>query len=75
MHWSLKPAYREVPGVRIPLSPLKTPENQRFTLVFLYQKLSQACLNEGFGHKIQDALGGLVFRCFWKGSPSRDLLS
>jgi hypothetical protein len=32
-------------------------------------------LNEGFGHKIQDALGGLVFRCFWKGSPSRDLLS
>jgi len=32
-------------------------------------------LSESFGHKIQDAAGGLVFRCFWKGSPSRDLLS
>ena len=37
MHWSWKPAYREVPGVRIPLSPhtqgtklYQNAQNQRF---------------------------------------------
>ena len=62
--------------VLVPLSPPKNTKNQRFTLVFLCPKPSQACLNEGIGHKkLQDAEGGLVFDVFWNGSPSRDLLS
>ena len=51
MHWSWKPAYREVPGVRIPLSPLKSTENQRFTLVFFMPITEISSLNWGFRHK------------------------
>ena len=51
--------------VLVPLSPPKNTKNQRFTLVFLCPKPSQACLNEGIGHKkLQDAVGELVFKRF-----------
>ena len=55
----------------------KTPENQRFTLVFfLCPYANEARFSEREGYKkIQNAKGGLVFKCFWYGSPSRDLLS
>ncbi|MDA9103297.1 hypothetical protein N9J67_00090 [Schleiferiaceae bacterium] len=50
-------------------------ENQRFTLVFLCPKPSQACLSEGIGHKkLQDAAGELVFKRFGT-VPLRVLLS
>ena len=45
MHWSWKPAYREVPGVRIPLpppSPAEVPTERRNAggLFYLYYSLS-----------------------------------
>ena len=61
--------------VLVPLSPPKNTKNQRFTLVFLCPKPSQACLNEGIGHKkLQDAAGELVFKRFGT-VPLRVLLS
>ena len=53
MHWSLKPAYREVPGVRIPLSPQVPVQNLGKTLkikAFSGFFVSSAWQkNEGFG--------------------------
>ena len=61
--------------VLVPLSPPKNTKNQRFTLVFLCPKPSQACLSEGIGHKkLQDAAGELVFKRFGT-VPLRVLLS
>ena len=61
--------------VLVPLSPPKNTKNQRFTLVFLCPKPSQACLSEGIRHKkLQDAAGELVFKRFGT-VPLRVLLS
>jgi hypothetical protein len=37
--------------VLVPLSPLKTPENQRFTLVFLCPYAKEACFSEQDAYK------------------------
>ena len=75
MHWSWKPAYREVPGVRIPLSPPKSLKTSALRWFFLCLNANEACFSERIRHKkTQDAEGELVFRCFGT-VPLRVLLS